>query len=41
MKIQQIFPEDYPGNKKIPWQYESNYYYEIVKKENEPVGHLI
>lgn len=35
MNIRQIFPEDYPENKKIPWQYESNYYYDIVKKENE------
>ncbi|MHA1990151.1 MAG: GNAT family N-acetyltransferase [Candidatus Hodarchaeales archaeon] len=35
MRIHQIFPEDYPDNKIIQFQYESNYYYDIVKKEKE------
>jgi ribosomal protein S18 acetylase RimI-like enzyme len=35
MKIQQIFPKDYPENKKIQFKYESNYYYDIVEKEKE------
>ncbi|MHA1984645.1 MAG: hypothetical protein ACW967_09845 [Candidatus Hodarchaeales archaeon] len=35
MRIHQIFPEDYPENKTIQFQYESDYYYDIVKKERE------
>jgi ribosomal protein S18 acetylase RimI-like enzyme len=35
MKIQQIFPKDFPKNKKIRFQYESNFFFDVINEEKE------